>query len=623
LIAWWGKRPTLLAFIVLGSLVVIMALLAALTGFGHSYLPNFLLNAACDMLGALTVLFLIEPIIRRAATGISAHPSLSATRFAAQVAAATEIVRILDTASKMVRDDPENGGRLLHAIRRTVDGGACVKVLLMSPSSDASRAREGQLRDRHPDFDLDRMINRTITQIQRMKRELGERGDRIELRLYATPVPFILYGADSTLSYTTVPHDALVDDAPQVEVRAETELGRHLIEGFNALWDSARELDDLIKVRFAEQPGDVPMLMRHLEHDDAVYLASSRIDRVYDYQEEPRFLLGDDSNTVHHAVPLTLGTGLHVRLLDAFQDRYPGSGRRHDRQLYHMVKAEDTDRGDGRVLAFKGLPAVHLTSLIGVATHAIRILDTSSTLLLDDDRAPGEGVIFRALLDTLKQGASLKVLLMYPGTRFARLRAEEISRPHVESEIEQNLSWLTQLRKQVANSGLPEERVQVRLYNAPPSFSVYQVDDTVIAGFMPVGTRSSSTTHYSTELDSPLAGFVLDQFDLLWHRGPADHVHPLESLEFMTIEAPQHSIRILARAWEAGGEWFVCSTRVDDLLDQHGQDLPIAFDRWPERRWWLPKVLGKVEHNQARDRYVGRYGLILQDALIRQLVPLG
>ena len=387
LFEWWGKRPQLLAFIMLSGLVVVMALLAALTGFGNSYLPNFLLNAACDMLGGLTVLFLIEPIIRRAAAGIRAHPSLNPSRFIAQVGACTEIVRILDTASKMVRDDAENGDRLLGAIRRAATQGTQVKVLLMSPSSDASRARASQLRDRHPDFDLDRMINRTVTQFLRMQRELGELGDRIELRLYATPIPFILYSADSTLMYTTVPHGALVDEAPQVEVRAETELGRHLVDGFNNLWDSSRALDALIKVRFAEQPGDVPMLMRHIEQGHAVYLASSRIDRVYDYQEEPRFLLGDDSSTVHRAVPVNLGTSLHAGLLDAFQDRYPGSGLRRDRRFYHMVKVAVEEHGDGRVLAFRGLPAVHLTSLISVATREIRVLDTSSTLLVDDGEA--------------------------------------------------------------------------------------------------------------------------------------------------------------------------------------------------------------------------------------------
>ena len=632
MISWWGKRPKLLAFVVLSGLVAVLAGLAELTGFGNGYLPNFLLNAACDMLGGLTVLFLIEPIIRSAAIGVRAHPFMSATRFTAQVAASTGVVRILDTASKMVREDAEEGGRLLEAVRSAAANGARVKVLLMNPSSDASRARDAQLRERHPDFDIDRMINRTITQLQRMQRELGELGSQVELRLYSSPVPFILYGADSKLLYTIVPHSLLVDDAPQVEVRAETELGRHLITGFNTLWDSARGLDELVKVRFAEQPGDVPMLMRHIEHEQVLYLVSSRIDRVYEYQNEPRFLLGDDSSTVYRAVPVTFGTSVHNWLLDALQDRYPRSIRRADRRFYRVVKDSGGEQEDGRLRAFQGLPAVHLTSLIGVASREIRIFDTCSTLLVEDAAGPGTGggAVFQTMLEALDHGACLKALLMYPGTSFARLHVEEnaeggtveSAEPLVESRIEQNLKWLTELRAQAVRHGLPAERVQVRLYNAPPSFSVYQVDDTVIAGFMPMGTRTTGATHYSTELDSPLAGFVLDQFDLLWHQGPADHVHQFESLEFMTIEAPRQSVRILARAWTSGGEWFVCSTRVDDLLEQHGEDLPIVFDRWPDRRWWLPKVLGKVEFNQARDTYVRRFGVIPQDAHLRQVVPL-
>jgi hypothetical protein len=670
-ISWWGKRPKLLAFSVLSGLVLMLAALAAMTGFGNGYLPNFLLNAACDMLGGLTVLFLIEPIIRSAAIGIRAHPFMSATRFTQRVADSTEIVRILDTASKIVRDDAEDGDRLQTAIRHATARGVQVKVLLMNPSSDASRARINQLRDRHPDFDLDRMINRTITQLQRMQRELGELGAKVELRLYSSPVPFILYGADSALLYTIVPNNLLVDDAPQVEVRAETELGRHLLAGFDTLWDSARGLDELVKVRFAEQPGDVPMLMRHIEHENVVYVVSNRVDRVHEYQDEPRFLLGEDSSTVYRAVPVTFGTGLHDWLLDALQDRYPRSARRRDRRFYRMVKAAETEHDGGRVLAFQGLPAVHLTSLIGVANREIRIFDTSSPLLVDaaelqpaagqspdpslglsqgpgQDQSQGHGYstgqaaelvpgpgqgqgqaagpaydsVFQAVLDALDHGARLKVLLMYPGTNFARLGTDGSCDPHVESRIEQNLRWLNELRAQSARRDLPADRVQVRLYNLPPSFSVYQVDDTVIAGFMPLATRSSSATHYSTTLDSPLAGFVLDQFDLLWHQGPADHVHQLESLEFLTIEAPRQSVRILARTWKSGEEWFVCSTRVDDLLDQHGEDLPIVFDRWPDRRWWLPKVLGKVEFNQARDTYVRRFGVVPSDARLRQVVPL-
>jgi hypothetical protein len=622
-ISWWGKRPTLLGFIVLSSLVAFLALAAALAGFGDSYLPNFLLNAACDMLGGLTVLFLIEPIIRSAAIGIRAHRRMDAGRFCAVVGSARSIVRILDTSSQLIRTDADHGDRLLAAIRSAVARGAGVQVLLMSPSSDVSRARQTQLRDLHPQFDLDQAINQTIAQVRRISRELGPDGICVELRLYYTPVPFILYGADSTLFYTIVPVAAMSGDSPQVEVRAETDIGRAVVQGFEDLWRSARDPEGLTKVRLADQPGAVPMLLRHVEISNEIFLTSDRIDRIFGYQEEPRFLLGDDSGTVYRAMPVPArGTVLHESLLHALADRYPNSARRADRTFYQMVKISQSEGGDGRTLAFRGLPAVHLTSLISVATSELRILDTSSTLLVDDGAPPEQGPAFVAVLDALTHGAKLKVLLMYPGTSFARQRAEEISRPHVESEIEQNLRWLAALREHAARREVPAASIQIKLYNAPPSFSVYQVDEIVIAGFMPVGTRSSGATHYSTQLSSPLAGFVLDQFDLLWSQQPADHVHRLESLEFLTVSAPQMSARILARMWKTGGEWFVSSTRIDDLVEQYGEDLPVEFDRWPGRLWWLPKVLGKVELAHARAAYARRFGAMLEDAKVRQMVPL-
>lgn len=622
MLTWWEKRPTFLAFFVLSALIVSMAIGAAMTGFGGAYVPNFLLNAACDMLGGLTVLFLIDPIIRRAATGIRAHRRMNTARFCYEVSDAREHVRILDTSSELIRRDSSRGDVLLAAIRGAVEGGAQVRILLMSPSSDASRARQNQLKGRNPELDLDRAINQTITQVRRMSRELGDLGSRIELRLYSTPAPFILYSADSTLFYSIVPNMVVSDESPHVEVRAQSDLGRHVIQSFEEFWLDAREPDALLRVRFADQPGAVPMLLRHIEIADDAFVTSSRIDRVFGYQEDPRFLIGEDSGTVYAAVPVEMGTDLHECLLAALADRYPRASRHRERTFFHMVKVSESNRPDGRVLAYKGLPAVQLANLLTVATREIRILDTSSTLLVEDGEPAEDGLVFKAALEALEHGASVKVLLMYPGTSYTRLRAEEISRPHVESEIEQNLRWLTKLRDEALRLELPQDRVQVRLYNAPPSFSVYQVDDSVIVGFMPVGTRSSGATHYSTELESPLAGFVLDQFDLLWSQGPGDHVHQIESLQYLTIDAPQQRIRILARTWQAGGEWFVCSARVDDLLHQHGEDLPIVFDQWPNHRWWLPKVLGKVELNQAIDTYVRRFGVNLRDATIRQVVPL-
>jgi hypothetical protein len=251
---WTVRRATLAGFAVLGGLVLVLSTLAALTGFGPDFMSNFLLNAACDMLGGLTVLFLIEPIVRSAAIGLRAHPHLNPRSLCRRVERAEEIVRILDTSSRLIGTDAEHGDRFLTALDAAFARGAEVRILLMSPFSDASRARALQLRDRYPELDLDRRISADITQIRRHVDALGELEDRIQLRLYDCSAPFILYGADSALLFTTVPRDVAADDSPQVEVRAETLLGQHLIAGFEDLWVSSRDYRQPVDVRPADRP---------------------------------------------------------------------------------------------------------------------------------------------------------------------------------------------------------------------------------------------------------------------------------------------------------------------------------------------------------------------------------
>lgn len=102
---WTRSHATLAAFTVLSTLVAALSVLAVLTGFGPGLMPNFMLNAACDVLGGLTILFLIEPIVRAAAGGMRAHPHLNHRKFCQRVARAQDTIRILDTSSRLIQED--------------------------------------------------------------------------------------------------------------------------------------------------------------------------------------------------------------------------------------------------------------------------------------------------------------------------------------------------------------------------------------------------------------------------------------------------------------------------------------------------------------------------------------
>jgi hypothetical protein len=164
--------------------------------------------------------------------------------------------------------------------------------------------------------------------------------------------------------------------------------------------------------------------------------------------------------------------------------------------------------------------------LIRDAGLTVRILDTSSTLLLSGrgDRSARENP-FAAVSAALRRGASLQILLMEPDSDSCRARAEEIGRPDLAEEIRANLRWLAELADQ---EGMRPDAVEVRLYDKPPSISVYQVDDFVISGFMPYGARSSVTPHFGSSFGHGLlASFTVGQFDQLWNAGRDGHTRPL------------------------------------------------------------------------------------------------
>jgi hypothetical protein len=317
--------------------------------------------------------------------------------------------------------------------------------------------------------------------------------------------------------HTTVPNDAVSDDAPHIEVRGDSLLGAHLLEGFDSLWESSRSAEGLIAVRDADQPEAVAMQLRAIEHDDHVYLASNRLDRRLELLDEPRFLVGDDDSVLYRADPVPVSTALHSELLNGLYKRHPETQPRPDRRIYRMIK-DPVQHHAARTESYRMLPKRILTELMRSSVRDIRILDTSSTLLLSEGSAlAASGAAFDAVLEAMCHGARLRVLLMAPGSAACQARAAEVGRPDLDQEIQANLRWLAAVaRRAREHLDLGPNAVAVRLYDRPPMSSVYQADDTVVIGFMPYGTRSSVTPYISATVGHGVANFALDQFQELW-----------------------------------------------------------------------------------------------------------
>ncbi len=142
------------------------------TGFANGFWPNLLLNSAGDMIGGMVILLMIEPIVSRAAVQIRQHAHLDFRLFVRRIVQAEREIRVLDTFSGLF--DNANGPRALPALHEAVLRGVHVKVLLMSPATDASRLRQEQLDQVYPGQSIDAQIHHNISSLGIMEQQLAQ-----------------------------------------------------------------------------------------------------------------------------------------------------------------------------------------------------------------------------------------------------------------------------------------------------------------------------------------------------------------------------------------------------------------------------------------------------------------
>lgn len=176
---WYTRKPKLVGFSALVVLILVLAGASVATGFTHGFLPNLLLNAAGDMLGGMVILLMIEPIVSRAAVQIRQHPHLDFRLFAERIPLAEREILVLDTYSGLF--DAVNGRRAVDQLRDAARRGVKVKILLMSPATDASRLRQAQLAAANPGLQIDALLHGNISLLSRLENELRGGGATFDM----------------------------------------------------------------------------------------------------------------------------------------------------------------------------------------------------------------------------------------------------------------------------------------------------------------------------------------------------------------------------------------------------------------------------------------------------------
>lgn len=681
---WYTRKPKLVGFSALVVLILVLAGASVATGFTHGFLPNLLLNAAGDMLGGMVILLMIEPIVSRAAVQIRQHPHLDFRLFAERIPLAEREILVLDTYSGLF--DAVNGRRAVDQLRDAARRGVKVKILLMSPATDASRLRQAQLAAANPGLQIDALLHGNISLLSRLENELrgggatfdmetdyaglpsaglfagdpadtgereaaerdtgeqlalitraldensleehvpepgqggipGQRAGReagtaqgagdFEFRLYAVAAPFTLYARDETLLFALLPAYQQAHDAPQLEISRGSQTGRQIIETFNELWREAREVRHLAPIRLSDDPNARPLLVRNVIVNANTYYVSNRIGAALEARPDQHFWPGLSGGEECEAEVVARGSTLDDQLDYAYQRKYgrelPATGPDFVvmRPALHGAVPRD------RTVEFDRLPLSQILGWLAEARRSVRILDTSSILIGQDGDEAEARAFVAAALRALANGATVRVLLLAPTTSAALERAQEIRDPGFDRMVERNIQRLRYLAAQLPDHGIEPERLQVRLYDQLPVISVHQIDDRVVAGFLPYRRRSSLTSQYESQRHSDLGEYAVDQFQRLWVIA-----RPLSGLRYVTLwtGSAEPGVRLLVRAWRVDRLWYVASARVEELIARAqpgGRNAVWAMiEDAPQGAFRLSEPLTSTEHRAVWDEFARIY----------------
>lgn len=625
----WTRRPNVFAFLLLGSLVLSLGVASWSTGFHSGFWPNFLLNSAGDLIGGMIVLFLIEPIVRQAAAQqIRQHPRLDYGWYLRRVGEARSQVRILDTFSGLFGNDHDGA---IRALRDAAIQGTDIRVLLMSPNTDASALREFQLRQTMPGLWINDRIQANIADFRLLEAAILAVGNglphgQFELRLYTVAAPFTLYGWDDRALFAFLPPHALSNQSTQLEITDQSQLGREALDQFEAIWADAAPIPQLLPVRVVDEQATRDLLVRFVHIDNATYLISKRIDAAIHANPALRIRFGDQSTAFQ---PEAVAADDPVaRVLD--REFYAKYARRPDAG-FHLLRPEtDLSAPTDRPREYDSLPTRTLLDLIGDSQEVIRILDTSSTLI-----AEGGAPLVRTMEQALARGVKVQVLLLAPTTQAAQDRAAEIQDPAFDTRIEENIRELRRLARKTEMDGLAADRLEVRLYDRLPECSVHQVDDRIMVAFLPYQRRTSRVKHLEIANDASLGQFARLQFESKWQAA-----RPLEGMRYADLHNGRDVRRLLLRIWEAdagegaGISRYLASTRMEGILtasgrgpgpgeDAHVPDVRLEVEDQPGLAYCLsePIFADSPEGILAAESFESVFG-VAPDAPIRRLDPV-
>lgn len=148
---------------------------------------------------------------------------------------------------------------------------------------------------------------------------------------------------------------------------------------------------------------------------------------------------------------------------------------------------------------------------VAVSMRQIRIMGAWPYTMDHPWRRP----FLSALGAAAERGVRIQLLVLDPSSKAAEQRSRDLDSFDVASVITDVLISLMNLVDSLTPAA--GGRVEVRVYSSLPPARMYRWDGQAISSFFPMGNWvGSDIKHYETNMNSRLAQFVDEQFELLW-----------------------------------------------------------------------------------------------------------
>jgi hypothetical protein len=174
-----------------------------------------------------------------------------------------------------------------------------------------------------------------------------------------------------------------------------------------------------------------------------------------------------------------------------------------------------------------GLDRARLTDGIRGSRWMVEMMATFSSVLEE----PYREAFLEALHSALRNGATVRILLLDPASIAVEQRTRELDGLDVHELISANLRQLYGFTRRLDPA--LRRHLEIRIYDASPSMQLFRWDDKVLISFFPLHHRVAVARQIETYMFNPLGEFAQGRFDELW---AADTTRAVEDYMQMLVE---------------------------------------------------------------------------------------